>query len=329
MTMNRRLFHRPAGSSPDALRLDASESVYLVNELRHVDKTVYAQMYAGLEARSIIPSKSDIPLWAQTHTWREQDSVGKAKIITSMGDDLPRTDTFKREVTKTIKTCGAAYGYSWDEMQASASNGTHLDADRAVANRFAVESEIDEILSYGNSQFGLEGLLTLTGVTVYTLPDKAKGGKTWGTLAAPNATGMEVAADLMGFAAAAVELSRGKIAQVTIVLPLEAYNYAAQKPLSATDNQKALQFALSSPFIAAIKPWFRCKASYSDGKLANDTMMAFPSDPMYLAGIVPMEYTPQPAQQVNLEWRINAIAKCGGVVSKFPFVIHKATGFGA
>lgn len=324
----RQLFHREAGSTGD-MRLDAAESAFVKRELEYVDKETYKQLYASLIMRSLLPIKSDIPVWAQVHTWREMDMVGKARIITSMGDDLPRTDVFKREVTKTIKTVGGAYGYSWDEMQASAAMGTHLDTDRAFANRFDLESEADKILAYGNAQFGLEGLFTLSGTTAFTLSDKAKGGKTWGTIAAPNATGMEVAADLMGFAAAAVEASIGKIAQVDIVLTIEAYNYAAQKPLSSTDSTKALAFALSSPFIRSITPCWRAKASLSDGALANDTMLAYPNDPMVLAGVMPLEYSPQPAQQVNLEWKINTILKCGGAVSRYPYLIFKATGFGA
>ncbi len=324
----KRLFFREGGSTGD-IRLDAAESAFVKRELEHVDKETYKQMYASLPMRGLMPIKSDIPPWAQVHTWREMDMNGKARIITSMGDDLPRTDVFKREVTKTIKTVGGAYGYSWDEMQASAAMGTHLDTDRAFANRFAIESEVDSILAYGNAQFGLEGLFTLSGVTSFTLADKAKGGKTWGTLAAPNATGLEVANDLMGFAAAAVEASIGKVAQVDIVLPIEAYNYAAQKTLTSTDNTKALAFALSSPFIRSITPCWRAKASLSGGALANDTMLAYPNDPMILAGVVPLDYTPQPAQQRNLEWTINAISKCGGAVSRYAYLVFKATGFGA
>lgn len=324
------MLFRPRHGSTGSLTLDAAETVWLTNELRAVDKVTYKQLYPALLARQLIPTKSDIPTWATTHMWREMDITGRAKIITAMGDDFPRTDVSKREVVKTIKMVGGSYAYNWDELQAAASQPDgRIDADRAISNRFNVENEVDFILAYGNAQFGLEGLLTLSGTRTYTLANKNAGGKTWGTLAAPNATGKEVAYDLMGFAEDVVDNSIGAITAVDIVLPIEAYGYAAQKEMSSLDTTKALAAALASPFINSIRPWYRCRASYSQGALSNDTMVAYPMDPMILAGVVPMEYTPQPVVQRNLEWTINAMAKCGGVVARYPYCVSKATGFGA
>lgn len=327
---NRLLFRRDGGSNPDDLRLDAAESAWLKRELEWIDTEVYKQPYVGLQMREILPSSKNIPEWAKVHTWREMDMFGKAKVITAMGDDLPRVDIAKREVTKTIKTVGASYGYDWDEMLAASSQpGMHLDADRAFACKFAVESQVEDILAYGLSDHGLEGFFTLSGINTFTLGDKAKGGKTWGTLAAPNATGLEVYNDLVGGATFTVTNSKGVIEKVDIVLTLDAYAYAAGKPLSATDQTKALQAALSSPFINSIRPAYRATAAASNGSLANDTMMFYPKNPMFVCGVNTREYTPQPAQQKNMEWVINATAKCGGAVTKYPYLVTKATGFGA
>lgn len=333
MKDRKHLFYREfAGGSADskALTLDAGESSWLAGDLEYIDSQVYQQPYIELQAMSLVPSKSDIPAWAQTYTWREMDGVGKAKILTSMSDDFPRSDVFKREFTKTIKMIGDSYGYTWDEIQAAASQpNTHLDADRAIFNRFSCEEKRDEVLSYGATAYGLEGLLTLSNVRTFVLGDKAKGGKTWGTLANPNATGREVAYDLMGFAEDIVDNAQGFIRSVSIVLPIEAYGYAANKEMSATDNTKALTAALASPFIADITPWYRCKASNSNGFLANDTMCAFPKNPMFLCGINTMPYTIFPAQQKGLEWQIYSALKTGGVVCRHPFLVSRAIGFGA
>lgn len=316
--MLKKLFQNPGA------RLDAAESVHLKRELEYVEAETYRQIYASLQARDFVPTKPGIPEWARTITWREMDEFGKAKIISSAADDLPRVNVTRRETGKTIKTIGMSYGFDWDELAASAAMGTHLDTDEANAAAFAVDSEVDEILSYGLSTHNLEGVLTLSGVTTFTPADKANGGKTWGTLEAPNATGLEVSADLTAFAAKLHEASKGRIARFRIALPIAQYNYASKMRVSAFDSTTALQDALQSPFISSITPWWRCKAADSAGKLAIDTMIAVPEGmPAALQGIVPMERRTMPTMQKNLSWITPILAKCGGVVSKYPFLIGR------
>lgn len=304
-------------------RLDAAESMHLKRELEYVEAETYRQMYAALQARSFVPTKPGIPEWARTITWREVTEFGQAKIISNASDDLPRANVKRTETSKTIKTVGAAYGYDWEELAASAAMGTHLDQEEANAAAFAVDLEMDEILSYGNSAYGLDGVLTIAGVTDFTPGTKAAGGVTWGSLTAPNATGAEVAADLMGIAQKAHETSKGRVLKFRIVLPIEQYGYASQTKISAFSDTTALDFARSkSPFISSIDPWWRCNAADSASALSYDVMMAIPDGvPGALQGIVPMERRALPAQQKNLEWVVPLIAKNGGVVSKYPFLM--------
>lgn len=304
-------------------RLDAAESMHLKRELEYVDAETYRNIYAALQARDFVPTKPGIPEWARVHTWREMDEFGKAKIVSNAADDLPRSNVSRTESSKTIKTVGMSYGYDWEELAASAAMGTRLDTEEANAAAFAVDSEMDEILSYGNTTYGLDGVLTIGGTTAFTPGDKAGGGKLWGSLTAPNATGAEVAADLMGIAQKGHETSKGRVLKFRLVLPIEQYGYASQVKISAFSDTTALEFAMSkSPFISSITPWWRCDAGSSGGKLTIDTMMAMPEGlPAALQGIIPMERRSLPAMQKNLSWVVPLIAKNGGVVSKYPFLM--------
>lgn len=304
-------------------RLDAAESLHLKRELEYIDAETYRNIYAALQARDFVPTKPGIPEWARVHTWREMDEFGKAKIISNAADDLPRSNVSRTESSKTIKTVGMAYGYDWEELAASAAMGTHLDPEEANAAAFAVDSEMDELLTYGNATYGLDGILTIGGTTAFTPGDKSNGGKTWGTLTAPNATGAEVAADLMGIAQKAHENSKGRVLKFRIMLPIEQYGYASQVKISAFSDTTALEFAMSkSPFISTVSPWWRCNSADSAGRLSFDVMQAIPEGlPAALQGIVPMERRSLPAQQKNLSWVVPIVAKNGGVVSKYPFLI--------
>lgn len=313
------LFQKPGA------RLDAAESTFVKRELEHVEAESYKNLYAALQARDFIPTKQGIPDWARVYTWKEMDEFGRAKIISNAGDDLPRSDVSKTERTKMIKTVGSSYGYDWEELRAAAAMGTRLDQDKANTAAFAVDSEVDSILAYGNTTYNLEGLLTLSGTTAFTPLTKAAGGKTWGTLTAPNATGVEVAADLMGIATQGHTTSKGRVLKFDLVLPIEQYAYAAQTKISTFGETTALEFALSKcPFIASITPWWRCDfATAPASTITFDAMLAYPRDPAYVAGVVPMERMSLPAQQKNLEWVVPVIAKCGGVTAKYPFLIQK------
>lgn len=316
-----RMFQMPGA------RLDASESMFVQRELEAKSAQVYRNIYAALQARGFIPTEEGIPDWAKVWTWSEMDEFGKAKIISQAGDDLPRVDVAKTQKSKFIKTVGAAYGYSWEEMRAAAAMGTPLDSEKANLASFAVDSEVDALLAYGASAYNMEGLLTLSGTTAFAPLVKAAGGTAWGTLTAPKATGAEVAADLMGIATKAYTASKGKVLQVNILLPTDQYAYAAQQKISSFSETTALDFARSKcPFIAGIDPWWRCNAADSnwDGsgaKLSIDTMIAYPKDKMFLAGMVPMEKLVLPAQQKNLEWVVPVIAKTGGVLARMPQLV--------
>ena len=197
--------------------------------------------------------------------------------------------------------------------------------------RTASEQLVDQILATGNADNGLFGVLNQDStalpaaqrVSTYTLGTKAVGGLSWGTLAAPKATGQEVANDLIGAASKIVETTEGIWSQLNIVLPIPQYNYAASTRLNAINDTTALQFALKSGFIASIRPWYQCSGA---GANSTDRMAIFPSDPMVLGGIVPMEWSPQPAQQKNLAFVVPCMASCGGVVVRYPVAMLYADG---
>lgn len=305
------------------MRLDAAESVFFQRELESIDETVYKHVFPEFLSRQLVPIQPNVPDWASAYTWRMFEEYGRAKVIGNMADDLPRADANGKETTQLIKRIGASYGWDVMEIKASAALGRGLDSLKAIAARRAIESEIDDILALGNANYGLEGILNLTGAATYTLSTKALGGVTWGTLAAPNASAQEMVDDLMGIASARVEATKGAFTRFSIVLPIPEYNLAAQTPLGDNADKTVLQFVLSnSPYIEEIRPWF--KAGTADS--GSPRMACYPKSPLVVAGLVPMEFTPFPAQQKNLEFVVPAMGACGGVIVRYPVAVAYANG---
>jgi hypothetical protein len=317
------------GMNSKEARLDQGEAWTFLRQLEDIDKVAYLQRYPALKARMIIPTFQNVAAWARVYTYRGWTPSGSAKVIGNAADDLPMADLTGQENSQTIKLLGGAYGFDLMELRYAAATDTPIDQMRAVTCRQAMEQLIDTILAVGNTDAGLYGILKLDAsaitsanrVTSYTLSTKAASGSTyWGTLAAPVATGQEVANDLIGIASDVVNKSKGIWQKVKIALSINGYNYAAGTRINAVNDTTALQFALKSEFIEDIVPWYQCTGQAANG--TDDRMVAFPSDPTVLGGIVPMEWTPQPVQQKNLAFVVPCIASCGGVVVRYPIAMR-------
>lgn len=307
----------------EQLRLDAAESVWFKRQLEFVDQQTYELIYPENKSRQFIPSQPGIPDWAKSYTWRLFEKFGRAKIVTNMADDIPRADVAASEESKIIKPCAAAYGWDIFEIKASAKTGVNLDGLKAAAARFAIETEIDEILAVGNTAHNLQGLLTLTGTTSYTVPLGGTGFKLWSTK-----TPDEIVADVNGIIAAVRTAMKGAggpmFQKFTVIIPETQYMLIAAKRMGDGSDKTILRFLLeNNPWIGSIEAWYRCTGA---GSGATDRMVVYPKTPLVLAGIVPMEFTTLPPEQRNLEYIVNAIATTGGVVVRYPVAVAYGDG---
>lgn len=305
------------------LRLDASESVFFARQLESIDQQIYETVFPENKARSLIPTQGGIPDWAKTYTWRMFTKFGSAKIAANMADDIPRADVVGEEASKIIKPVVASYGYDLFEIKAAAATGTPLDSLKAMAARFAIEQEIDDILANGNSSHNLSGLLNLSSTTSYTLGTKAAGGTTWAV-----ATPDEIVKDITGAPNAIRNAMKGAggpvFSRFTVLVPDLQYGQIAQTRMGDGSDTTVLKFVLAtSPYIEDIQPWHHCDAA---GSGSADRMVVYPKNPLVLAGIVPMEFTSQPPEQRNLEYVVNCLATCGGVVARYPLAVAYGDG---
>jgi hypothetical protein len=306
-------------------RLDAVSSVFFQRQLEHIEAQVYQTKYPSLMAMQLIPIVGGIPEWAKVYTWRMMDETGSYKVISNMADDLPRADVSGVENSKVIKTLGSAFGYDMDEITVAAQTpGASLDVARANSARRQIETGLDDLLSAGDTTHGIEGFIAPTDAQSYTLADKTAGGKTWGTVGALNATGREIAADLMGIAAARVEATKGLFTRFTIVLPIAQYLAASSTPFGPEGTVSALEYALkNSPHIESVVPWYRLTGAAA-GPL--NVMLCYARDPEVVAGIVPRRFTMHERQQRNLSYVVPCTAKCGGIVLRYGAAFARATG---
>lgn len=308
-------------------RLDAGESVFFLRQLESIDQAVYLKEYPALMARQVIPPEVGVPDWANVRTYRQYDRQGVAQLISDQSDDLPISDLTGAEFTSFIKKIGDGYRYSIDELKAAAAMDLPLDNERAMLARWNAERAVDQILANGTMPLangnsltvpGVLGLLNQSGTTAFTAGTKALGGTTWGTIAAPNATGDEVAADLMGVCNNLFETTKQVWSKFRILVNPAQYDYASQKRLGSVSDTTALAFAKGNcPLIENVYPWWQIPAG---------TMCAFAPEARVAAAVVNQEYTPLPPQVRGFGWVVPGSIKCGGVISRYPLAISYVTG---
>jgi hypothetical protein len=303
--------------------LDAAEGIWFARQLQAVDAQQYDVLFPENKARQLIPTQGGIPAWAESYVWREYEKLGVAEFVADDATDLKSANVKATENTRIIKQLGASYRYTVREIKQAAATRTPLDAMRAAAARFAIETKIDEVLALGDVKHGLDGFLTLSNTTSYTLGDKAGGGKTWAV-----ATPDEIVKDIAGAITAIKIAMKGAGTQpfqmFDVVLPIGAHCDIAQRRMGDGSDTTVLQFVLRNlPHVNAITDWFRCDGA---GQGSTDRMVVYPKNPTVLAGIVPEEYTPLAPQDRGLSVVVNATASCGGVVCRYPVAVAYGDG---
>lgn len=307
------------------MRLDASEGMWLKRELEWVDGEIYKEIYAENIARNLIATQSDIPDYASVYTWSEMTEYGKAKIIANMSDDIPRVGASRKEYSKAIKTIADAYGWNIFDIKRAAKNNMHLDTELAQVARRMIETEIDRILSLGDTANNLDGMLKLDANALYSITPtvaitKTGGGTNWSTAATPN----EIAGDVIKLLTAILTKLQGTqntpaFRKFRIVMPDANFLKITQLKMGDYDARTVYQYLLENPYVESIVGWYRAVGAAANN--TDDRIMAFAPDKMVLSGIVPMEFSPQDAEKRNLEYVVDCVARCGGVVSKYPVAI--------
>ena len=169
-------------------------SVFFARELDYVKSQSYDVEYPELTALSLFPMSSEVDPGAETVTYYSYDKVGLAKIISNYATDLPRADVKGKPTTAIIKSLGASYGYSIQEMRASAMAGKSLDTRKAESARYQIDYLNNKIAWCGDEETGLRGVLSKdTDVPLYVLANGAKGSTKWS-----EKTEDEILADING-----------------------------------------------------------------------------------------------------------------------------------
>lgn len=292
--------------------LDGRHAAFLEKQLEYVKAQTYDIQYSSLKARLFIPVNNEIPNGAASHVYQSWDEYGRADIISSYGDDFKRVGVGVKEFIGAIKSIGASYAYSIEDLRRSAFAGTNLDTRLAQAARNAIEFELDHLAAFGHKESKLNGFLTNPNIPV------KKASAPWFGAAVKEPR--KILEDLTTLVGDIVDRTEELHAPDTLLLPTKHYAHIAQTPISSVTETTILKsFLANSPYIKGIDSWKKLDSADEAGK--GPRIVAYKRAPDVLQLEIPQEFEQFPPQPRNMEFVINCHAKFAGVSVYYPLAI--------
>lgn len=300
-------------------RFDANESVFFARQLEFVKSQTYDIKRVGLNALTLIPVSTAIPEGATTHTYRQYDSVGMAKVIANYANDLPRADVIGKEFTNPIRSIGNTYGYNVQEVRSALYAGINLNGKKAMAATRAHQEKINQLAFSGDADNGLPGFLTNSNVPEVTLlADGTGSSKTFATKTAD-----KIVRDINALTNKVITQSKGIHRVTEVWLPIEQYALIATTQNSAASDTTILSF------LQQVHPGVQFKQVVElDGAGAGgtDRMYAMENTMENWQLEIPMMIKQYAPQQVGLEFQVPVESRFAGVIIEYPLAFAFADG---
>jgi hypothetical protein len=300
-------------------RFDANESIFFARQLEFIKSQTYDIKRVALSALTIMPVSTAIPEGAITHTYRQYDSVGMAKIIANYANDLPRADVLGKEFTNPIRSIGNSYGYNTQEIRSALFGGVNLNARKALAATRAQQEKINQLAFNGDVESGLPGFLTNANIPEVTIAADGTGSsKTFATK-----TPLQIVRDLNSLLNKIIVQSKGIHRPTQIWLPIDSYALIASTQNSAASDTTILGFMkLNFPNVE----FMQVVELTGAGAGGSNRMYAMENSSENWQLEIPMmikSYTPQ---QQGLEFVVPVESRFAGVIVEYPLAFAFADG---
>jgi hypothetical protein len=300
-------------------RLDANESIFFARQLEFVKSQTYDIKRVSLSAFMLMPVSTAIPEGATTHTYRQFDTVGMAKVIANYANDLPRADVVGKEFTNPIRSIGNAYGYNVQEVRSAMYAGVALNARKAMAATRAHQEKINQLAFNGDADHGLPGLFTNPNIPEVTLlADGTGSSKTFASKTAD-----KIVRDINALINKIIVQSKGVHKATQVWLPIEQYALIATTQNSAASDTTILKFLQQNHPGVEFKQVVEIDGAGASGA---DRMYALENMMENWQLEIPMMMRQYSPQQKGLEFEIPVESRFAGVIIEYPLAFAFADG---
>src|SRR5687768_2011857 len=108
-------------------RLDDNESIFFARELEHVKTKTYDTLYPNLKQRELIPVSFDADPADEYISYTMLDGCGFAQVVADYSTDFKAVELSGKQFTARVRSLGAAYQYSIQEIRKAQRAGRPLE----------------------------------------------------------------------------------------------------------------------------------------------------------------------------------------------------------
>lgn len=311
-------------------RLDAGEVLYLAKALEYVYAEAASVEYPEMLAKTLFPVDSSVPSGAESWSYLQWDSIGKAKFIQNYATDFPNVAAKMKRFNKPCAGVGIGYQYTIQDLRAAQAvqygQGAQLDSILATTARFAHELFIDDVAAYGNAARGIDGFVTHSAIPTVAV---SAGGGAWTTTLATvsDANNAIIVADLNKLVNAPEQATLGIRKPDTLILPLSVKpRVMAPSAISQFNAGSLIELWLKQQQdIKNVFFWSKLDAAQSDGNLAANTAraMVYKRDPAVVGLVIPQLFEQFPPQAKGMAFKIPCHSRVGGIKLPYPLACAK------
>lgn len=295
-------------------KLDTNQTILLREQLTSVRNQAIEIQFPEYKARDYIPLKTDTNPGAQFVEFQILERQGRGKIVADYAKDFPRVGLVGTSHIGTIKSLGASYGYSVQELRAAVMAGQPLNARLARASKQSIVELENQIAWFGDDANRLYGVFNNPNVPRAIAP-AGVAGVAW-ELKTPD----EIIADMNQIVNGVSENSLGVFTANVLLLPLTCYNIISSTPRSAVSDTTILDwFMRNTPYISRIS-WLNEleTASTTGGRMA----LAYKLDKDVLELDIPKDFEVFPEQVEGMEMKHPCHSRIAGVHIYQPLALN-------
>ena len=284
-------------------RFDSADdaSVFFARELDYVKSKAYDKIYPEFSALNHFPITHEVPEGAESTTYYSYERTGMASIISNYATDLPRADVKGKPTTAYIKSIGASYGYSVQDMRASRMAGKSLDTRRAEAARYASDRTTNTIAFAGNKDNDLMGILsTDNNIPLYSLSEVEVEGTKYTDF--KHKTAAQILDDINGMFAYQSKITNGVEKADTLMLPNSVYIDISTRQIPNTGYTVLRFLKENAPYLKDIVPAAELESGAGETNPYNkNVLFLYTNSEEKLSLEIPMAFYQYPLQNRNLE----------------------------
>lgn len=299
------------------IRLDANETQVFARQLEYIFQQPYNVEYPELKARALIPVDYSVDAAATSHTFRQYDTLGEADFIDDYSTDLPNGELFGKEFTAGVKSLGASYQYSIQDLRAAQKANFALTAEKANLTRGMIETKLDKVAAFGDVTYNLDGFLKDRAGTSVGVDQTSNITLTTSWAAAVTDADLAKILNDVYMLCSSVWIQTKQVRRAdTLLVSTKVYAKLAFSKINQYGQVSLLQYILANtPGLKAIEPWVRLDAAGASGK---DRLFAYNKDPRVQSLMICQEFEQFAPQNRNLAFTIPCHLRTGGVVWRYP-----------